>query len=128
MMCPCCSGKNYTECCAPYHLGKEPPNALALMRSRYSAYAKGNAEYIIRTTHRKNPYYLRDTELWKKEIQMFCRQTKFTGLDILSFEDEKDIAYVTFTAHLEQNNQDVSFSEKSLFEKVDNHWRYLKKI
>ena len=40
MNCPCCSGKIYEECCAPFHRKeKHAPTAEALMRSRYSAYA-----------------------------------------------------------------------------------------
>src|SRR5437867_3549203 len=45
MKCPCHSGKKYSECCEPYHQGLPAPTPLALMRSRYAAYALQNAEY-----------------------------------------------------------------------------------
>jgi SEC-C motif domain protein len=47
--CPCDSGKPYTSCCEPLHLGVHATSALALMRSRYSAYAMGLEQYLIRT-------------------------------------------------------------------------------
>lgn len=49
--CPCESGQAYSHCCQPYHQGQAAPNALALMRSRYSAYAMGLERYLLDTWH-----------------------------------------------------------------------------
>jgi len=49
--CPCGSGKKYKDCCFRWHKITNAPNALLLMKSRFTAYAVGNAEYIIKTTH-----------------------------------------------------------------------------
>jgi len=50
--CPCLSGLPYEECCAPLHRGKSAaPTAERLMRSRYSAFAVGDADYLLRTWH-----------------------------------------------------------------------------
>ena len=50
--CPCLSGETYEECCAPLHRGeREAPTAVQLMRSRYSAFAVGDAAYLLRTWH-----------------------------------------------------------------------------
>ncbi|MBJ7449651.1 MAG: hypothetical protein JHC93_04750, partial [Parachlamydiales bacterium] len=49
--CPCHSSLDYEKCCKPFHDGIPAPTALALMRSRYSAYALHLIEYIIATTH-----------------------------------------------------------------------------
>lgn len=117
--CPCHSGKAYALCCGPYHQGKNPENALALMRSRYAAYALGLADYILETTHPQNPQVKN-----REQILIFSKQTEFCGLDILSFEDGEKIAYVTFKAHLRQNGQDAPLKEKSEFEKVDGKWLY----
>ena len=76
--CPCHSGKKYQECCQPYHTGKLPENALALMRSRYSAYALHLADYIMQTTHPHNRAYLSDKERWKKEILGRYKKRIFT--------------------------------------------------
>lgn len=119
--CPCHSGKSYKDCCQPFHEGKlAPPTALALMRSRYSAYAKHLPDYIVRTTHPENPKYMRS----HKEILEFCRNTEFAGLKILDFTEEGKTAYVTFHAGLKQKGRDVSFTERSLFNKVDGCWLY----
>ncbi len=45
--------REFEECCKPFltHSAK-PASAEELMRSRYSAYATVNADYILQTTHR----------------------------------------------------------------------------
>ncbi len=118
--CPCHSGKKYKLCCQPYHRGILPATALLLMRSRYSAYALGLADYIIKTTHPDNPDFTPDTLEWKNGILEFCRSTRFTGLEITEFIDGENEAFVTFEAVLDHG----SINEKSRFVKVDNRWLY----
>lgn len=50
--CPCQSGRTYAQCCAPLHRGQaHAGDAQALMRSRYSAYVVGDADYLRATWH-----------------------------------------------------------------------------
>jgi SEC-C motif-containing protein len=119
--CPCHSQKPYEECCKPYHDGFPAENALVLMRSRYSAYALQLTDYIIQTTY--NEHIKNDPEI-RKGIQEFSRNTEFEGLQILDCTENGDIATVTFRATLKQHHRDVSFTEKSLFIKIDNRWFY----
>jgi SEC-C motif-containing protein len=50
--CPCGSGYLYPDCCGPLHDGEAPaPTAMALMRSRYCAFALGRAGYLLDTWH-----------------------------------------------------------------------------
>ncbi|QNI09697.1 zinc chelation protein SecC [Mycobacterium kubicae] len=50
--CPCGSGTDYLACCEPLHHGeRQAASAEELMRSRYSAYARGDADYLFRTWH-----------------------------------------------------------------------------
>ncbi|MDH5490482.1 MAG: YchJ family metal-binding protein, partial [Myxococcales bacterium] len=52
MNCPCGSGSKQNECCGPLMQGEaQAETAEALMRSRYSAFAVGNVEYIVATHH-----------------------------------------------------------------------------
>ncbi|WP_439563835.1 YchJ family protein [Microcella sp.] len=52
MRCPCLSGLPYAECCEPPHRGDAvAPMAEALMRSRFSAFAVGDAAYLLATWH-----------------------------------------------------------------------------
>lgn len=94
------------------------------MRSRYCAFSITNYKYIIKTTHKENPDYTTNKEQWEKDILSFCNTTQFNGLKILKFKDGLNEAFVTFHATLLSNGQDLSFTEKSKFYKVENRWLY----
>ncbi len=117
MLCPCSTGLDYDKCCEPYHMEwTMPPTALALMRSRYSAYALGLVDYIIQTTHpentRKKPV---------DEIRRFSQETQFVKLEIEGYGED----WVAFTAHLVQGGHPVLLKEKSRFAKLNGKWLYL---
>ena len=118
--CPCGSGIKYKKCCRPYHRGKLAPDALTLMKSRYSAYAAGEVEYLIATTHPDHPEMQKDRQKWKKEILDFCRMERFEGLEILEWEPGEEEAFVTFIAHLGSG----SMRERSRFLRRENRWLY----
>lgn len=125
MKCPCHSGLPFLECCEPYLTHKElPESALQLMRSRYTAYALKDPEYIIETTHPENPTHTANKTAWKEAILIFCKRTEFKGLKILEFVEGNLEAFVTFYAHLFQDKQDASFQEASRFLKVGDRWLY----
>lgn len=49
--CPCGLGSLYAACCGPIHDGRPAPTATQLMRSRYSAFALGLSDYLLRSWH-----------------------------------------------------------------------------
>jgi SEC-C motif-containing protein len=125
-LCPCGSGKNYGACCQLCHEGELATSAEALMRSRYSAYAKGIVDYILKTTHPEHPDAKRPEDVRRKEIEEFCQTTIFKGLKILDVQEGETKGVVKFTAYLYMDGKDFSFTEKSTFEKVLGKWLYLK--
>ena len=128
-LCPCCSHESYATCCYPVHIGlKNPESALTLMRSRYAAYAKNLPQYIISTTHKRNPDYFENKADWILSIAEFSHSTEFKGLEIISHDQKGDRARVTFIAYLEQNGVDGSFKEKSEFIREGGKWQYLRGV
>ena len=118
--CPCGSGLKYKKCCRPYHQGKRAPDALTLMKSRYSAYAAGDARYIIETTHPDCPEYDPDTDRWKRSILDFSKHTDFLGLEILEFLPWERESFVTFRADLSGKLH----TERSRFLTIEGRWLY----
>lgn len=118
--CPCHSGEKYKKCCQPYHRGSLPSNAQKLMRSRYSAFALGLADYIMATTHPNNSDFTDDIEQWKQSVLSFSENTRFLGLTITEFIDGEYLAFVTFEAKLDNG----LLKEKSRFLKEDGRWLY----
>jgi len=117
--CPCGSGKKYKECCFKYHKGAKPKNALILMKSRFSAYAVGDANYIIKTTHKNSPHYEEDKLQWIKEIKEFSK-SNFKKLEIIEFTENENEAFVEFKAYID----DYIMHENSRFIKEDI-WYYI---
>lgn len=116
--CPCCSGKLYEECCQPFHSEEKfAPTAEKLMRSRFSAFAIPNGEYLWKTTlpskrkfHDKN-----DLESWGKE-------NTWTKLEIIQ-SSEKEVEFKAyFTDKFGKENIHHEFST---FKKVDKKWYYV---
>jgi peptide deformylase len=124
MPCPCGTGNVYRVCCEPFHRGESPDNALKLMRSRYSAYALSLPAYIISTTHPASPYFCHDAIQWTNKISERYSHMEFKKLQILDFQEQDRFSTVTFVAHLAQDKRDLSFTERSYFEKIKEKWLY----
>ena len=122
--CPCGSRKKYKKCCKIYHNGVNPKSALALMKSRYSAFVVEDTKYIMKTTHKDNPDFTSNLQSWNNSILQFSKNSDFLGLEIIDFIDDENISFVTFKALISQDNKDISFIEKSKFLKEDNIWKY----
>jgi len=120
--CPCGSNKKYKECCFKFHKGSNPKNALELMRSRYSAYVLGKAEYIIKTTHKDSPHFEKNKKEWIKSIKYFST-SQFHKLEIIEFIDGVKESYVEFTAYIDN----YIMHEKSFFIKEDK-WYSFKEV
>jgi SEC-C motif-containing protein len=118
--CPCGSRLKYKKCCEVYHDSVEAADALKLMVTRYSAYAAGDASYIMRTTHPLNVDFKEDRKVWAKEIERFCNSTEFLGLEVLDFIEGEDEAFVEFKAKL----SDGVLHEKSRFVRENGRWLY----
>jgi SEC-C motif-containing protein len=98
----------------------------ALMRSRYSAYAVGDVDYIIATTDPEGPQFEGDRAAWVRSIAAFCEATRFEQLEIRAASPVTDEhARVEFFARLSRGGEDVSFVERSAFVRRDGRWLYV---
>jgi len=116
--CPCESGMPYSSCCEPCHQGVPVTDAETLMRSRYSAYVLGLAQYLLDTWHpatRPSALNLNDGIA-----------TKWLGLSIKRFERISETsAIVEFIARYKiGGNRAEKLHEISKFEYSDR-WYYL---
>lgn len=121
--CPCTSGKIFSECCGPFLAGKaHAPSAEALMRSRYTAYASGKVEYLLKTIPllERKGFDLRAAKQWSES-------SDWTGLDILSTKESNDgtKATVEFSAKFKINDEEHTHSERAYFQKTQGRWFFL---
>ncbi|MFD5480330.1 YchJ family protein [Streptomyces hawaiiensis] len=113
--CPCGLPQAYEACCGRFHSGAAAaPTAEALMRSRYCAFVKGDAGYLLRTWHpRTRPGTL--------ELDPGMR---WTGLEILG-TGEGSAFHSSGTVEFRASYRGGSLHERSRFERVDGAWVYV---
>jgi len=115
--CFCDTGLLFKDCCGLYLKdNQKAPTALSLMRSRYSAYATHNADYLFETTYiSERKYYS------KAEILKWATSNKWQKLEILSFTENT----IEFKAYfLDSNAKPQVHYEFSTFKLANNEWFY----
>ncbi|MFD5270646.1 YchJ family protein [Streptomyces sp. NPDC058335] len=124
--CPCGLPAPYEGCCGRFlarsrtaSTGGTPvaaaaPTAEALMRSRYTAFVRGDAGYLLRTWHpRTRPGRLElDPEL------------RWTGLEILDTVDGSAF-HATGVVEFRASYRGGALWERSRFERVEGAWVYV---
>ena len=118
MNCSCFSGKLYADCCEPYHTKQQnAPTPLALMRSRYSAFATHNADYLMNTTlPAKRKFHN------KPDLLEWAQENTWTNLEIVEAIDN----IVEFKAYFTDVNGIAQIQhERSRFQKIADRWFYV---
>ena len=118
MNCPCCSGKEYKNCCEPFHLNNDVPKTPEeLMRSRYSAFSKVLPKYLVDTTHestRKNNDF--------SDIEDWAKSNKWLKLEIVFANADK----VRFRAYYQDEQGEIyEHDELSTFVQENDKWFYV---
>ena len=122
--CPCGSGEVEAACCGPLLDGSlAAATALALMRSRYTAFVRGAVDYIVDTHDAATR-----AQIDRASISRFCRDTGWLGLEIVRTErggETDDDGFVEFIARGITGRQPFAQRERSRFRRVDGRWYYV---
>ncbi|WP_396140945.1 YchJ family protein [Flavobacterium sp.] len=116
--CFCGASVSFENCCEPYIKGsKYAPTAETLMRSRYSAFATGAADYLVNTKH-SSKRKLHN----KSEILAWSQSNQWLRLEILAVTETT----VTFNAYyLDENLKAQIHYEHSTFKLENGKWFYV---
>jgi SEC-C motif-containing protein len=117
-VCYCGNNVSFQNCCEPYIKGiKNAPTAETLMRSRYSAFATGAADYLVNTTHISKIRFHN-----KKDILAWSQANKWLKLEVLASTENT----VTFKAYyLDENLKAQVHYEHSTFKLENEKWFYV---
>ena len=116
--CYCGLEKIFQDCCEPIIKGiQKAPTAESLMRSRYSAYATHQADYLLESTHiSERKYYSRS------EILLWATCNQWLQLEILKSTETT----VEFKAYfLDSKLQKQIHHEFSTFKLENGSWFYV---
>lgn len=118
--CPCGRGPSYEACCGRYHRGAlhlQAPDAEHLMRSRYSAYVLGLADYLLATWHPSTRPAAIDPD---------PPGLKWLGLQVRRHaQQDEDHATVAFVARSKLAGRAQRLVETSRFVREAGRWTYL---
>jgi len=143
-----CCGKIHSDAAAFANANPE-----AVVRARYTAYAKREIDFIIGSTHPLNKDFMTDIDHWKKTIATNCydnfelknckildetyganedgggdddtADTQSSSSSSSNTSSNSNVAKVTFVATMTQidSREKTSFMETSTFERVGVHVR-----
>ena len=106
----------FDDCCGPYHAGQPAPDAERLMRSRYSAFVRGNAPYLLATWHASQRPATLALDTAAQWLGLEIKQHRITG---------PDRAEVEFVARFRVGGKAVRQHERSRFVREDGRWLYV---
>ena len=121
--CPCGSGVVAAACCSIFIDGVPAPTALALMRSRYTAFVRGAVDYLIET---HDPSTRSSAN--RAAIAQWSRETTWRGLEIIATVrggEDDDEGIVEFVARGLTNGTPFAQRERSRFRKLGGVWYYV---
>ncbi len=118
--CPCGNPADYNACCGRWHAGPlhlQAPDAQALMRSRYSAFVRGLADYLVQTWH-PSTRPIEPIELDPGVRWLGLEVRRHAALDA-------DHAVVEFVARSKFGGRATRLHETSRFVREAGRWYYL---
>jgi SEC-C motif domain protein len=123
-ICPCQalgpSALSYSQCCGRFHAGDfylQAPTALALMQSRYSAFALEKTAYLLATWH---------TSTRPLHLDPYPQSTRWLGLEIVRHQVLSETrAVVEFVARNKLAGRAHRLRETSRFVYEHGQWFYV---
>jgi SEC-C motif-containing protein len=117
--CPCLSGLTYDACCGPLHAGAAvAQTAEQLMRSRYSAFAVGDPDYLKATWHASTRPKALELDADRRWYRLDILRTERGG----PFDTD---GVVEFRAYHRSADGKGSQHEVSRFVREDGRWWYV---
>lgn len=121
--CPCGLDAPFESCCEPFINGtRSAKTAEEQMRARYSAYVKGEIDFIVQTIS-KNKQESQD----RNSIKKWSEGSQWKKLEVLNVEKggpEDKEGYVEFIAHYITDGERNSHHEIAHFKKDEGQWYF----
>jgi SEC-C motif-containing protein len=116
--CPCGTGAAFAACCGPVLDGEPAPTAERLMRSRYTAFVRGDGGHLLRTWHPTTRPARVDHDPGLEWVGLEVLRTEAGDVDDAFGVVEFRAAYVA--------EQPGVLHEVSRFARTDEGWQYVR--
>jgi SEC-C motif-containing protein len=115
--CPCGRGAAFEACCGRYlGTGVPAPDAESLMRSRYTAFVRGDTAHLLATWHASRRPAALEPDAGVKWLGLEVR--RHTPID----ESRADVEFV---ARSRVQGRGQRLHERSRFVREEGHWFYV---
>jgi SEC-C motif-containing protein len=122
--CPCGSQIDLKSCCLPFIQGsKQASTSEELLRSRYTAFTRGDVDFIMSSHHSRTL-----AEVKREEIEEWSKNSEWLGLKVVQVEagrKEDEQGTIVFGAQYRAEGKLHDHWEKSFFEKENGQWKFL---
>ncbi len=121
VQCTCGSGRKFDNCCGPILAGASPATAEALLRSRYTAFATADTDYLVETLTAD----IRDS-FDRIEAESTAAEAKWQRLEIRGITGggaDDDSGIIEFVAEFTLRGEKRIHHEVSQFRREDGRWR-----
>lgn len=124
MTCPCGKGETFETCCGPFLQGRaKPKTAEELMRSRYTAFTRGDVDYVMKTHDPDTVHQVdrRSTEEW-------AEQSEWLGFELLDSRaggPEDFQGTIEFVARYRIKGVNLEHRELATFRRQDDVWYFV---
>ena len=122
--CPCGSNMVFEQCCGPFLSGeRNATTAEALMRARYSAFAKAEIDFLTESLH---PAHRHDHDA--AATRRWVQNSEWLGLEILSCDaggEQDEEGMVEFIATFKEKGVVRRHHERSNFSKKNGRWYFV---
>ena len=116
--CPCGLPAAYERCCGRFLGGVPAPTAELLMRSRYTAFVRQDAEHLLRSWHPS-------TRPATVSFEPTLRWTRLEVLETAAGGERDETGTVRFRATHVQDGAVGALEELSRFRREDGRWTYV---
>lgn len=121
--CPCGSGAAFDECCGPIMAGAQASSPEAVMRSRFTAFVKGDLDYIERT-HAKEVR----ANFNRSAAESTAKSVEWVSLEIVKALEggrEDESGTVEFAARFKKGGELQVHHELANFKREEGRWVYI---
>lgn len=121
--CPCGSQTAYSACCGRYISGEQiAPDPVSLMRSRYTAYQRGEINWLLASWHVSQRH-----QQLAAQLSAGFADTRWLGLNVIShtYDNDNNQAFVTFFARYAEKQHTSAIYERSRFIREEQRWYYV---
>ncbi|MBP2301007.1 YchJ family protein [Azospirillum picis] len=118
--CPCGSGRAYDDCCGPILAGAPAATAEALMRSRYTAFVRGDIDHIERTLAPEKQDGFR-----RSEAEQVARECEWKGLNVIRAAEDGDSGTVEYLLQFVRDGEELPLHERANFRRENGVWFYV---